>query len=109
MRHRSRATVVPMANPEHFEILMRGRDAWNEWRKKNPATSPDLSGVQFRGRVGQEPPGGDLSFVDLSGANLVGAVLWNLNVHDANLRNIAAHHADFRSSTFGVRTLVRRI
>lgn len=59
-----------MANPEHLAQLVKGADAWNQWRKKNlNALVPDLSGA-------------DLSRVDLSGADLIGA-----NLYFANLRN----------------------
>jgi TIR domain/Pentapeptide repeats (8 copies) len=52
------------------------------------------------GRVGDEPPRGDLSSADLSDANLVGATLWNLNIHSARLRGADARNADLRSSNF---------
>jgi hypothetical protein len=31
-----------MANPEHLEVLERGTQAWNMWRKDNPSIKPDF-------------------------------------------------------------------
>jgi uncharacterized protein YjbI with pentapeptide repeats len=46
-----------MANDDHVAMLRKGVDAWNTWRDKNLNIRPDLSGV------------------DLSRANLGGAIL----------------------------------
>ena len=51
-----------MANPRHIATLKLGIKSWNKWRKNNPAIIPDLRG-------------GDLSKVDLSGADLHGALI----------------------------------
>lgn len=32
-----------MANPEHLEILKRGVEAWNEWRRFDADTGKDLA------------------------------------------------------------------
>jgi hypothetical protein len=36
-----------MADKEHVEILSRGKEVWNEWRKNNSHITPDLSGVNL--------------------------------------------------------------
>lgn len=36
-----------MANSEHIDILRKGVDAWNQWRKDNPSVKPDLSEADF--------------------------------------------------------------
>jgi hypothetical protein len=36
-----------MADPQHLQIIQQGVDAWNEWRKKNPALIPDLSSADL--------------------------------------------------------------
>ena len=51
-----------MANQEHLEILKQGVEVWNEWRKHNPNSKPDLAEAS-------------LSRTDLSQADLVGADL----------------------------------
>ena len=38
-----------MANPEHLAILKQGVEKWNEWRRKNPNTFPNLRGADLRG------------------------------------------------------------
>ena len=86
-----------MANPEHLDTIMRGVNAWNEWRIQNPGICPDLSNIRLQGRVGLEPPDGNLSVINLSDTNLTGAALWNLNIHTSNLQNINAYGADLRS------------
>jgi hypothetical protein len=72
-----------MANSEHIELLRRGVDAWNAWRKKEPATVPDLahaklSTAHLRGAAlnGANLRAADLSSADLRGAILKGAVLF---------------------------------
>jgi hypothetical protein len=37
-----------MANEEHLKILKQGVEAWNKWRKGNPASEPDLSEAKLR-------------------------------------------------------------
>ena len=37
-----------MANPEHLKILKEGAEAWNQWRKENPAVRPDLGEADLR-------------------------------------------------------------
>jgi hypothetical protein len=58
-----------MPNAEHLAALMRGVKAWNEWRKEHPLERPDLANINLMGRVGEEPPRGDLSSADFSGAD----------------------------------------
>jgi hypothetical protein len=65
-----------MANPEHLEILKKGVEAWNEWRKEHAQILPDLSAT-------------DLSATDLSEANLAGANLSGAICNEANLSGAA--------------------
>jgi len=51
-----------MANDEHLKLLVRGVEAWNQWREEDPNTLPDLRGIK-------------LVEADLSGANESPAVL----------------------------------
>ncbi|MFC1493332.1 pentapeptide repeat-containing protein [candidate division KSB1 bacterium] len=39
-----------MANSEHLEILLKGKDVWNEWRKSNPDIIPDLTEADLSNR-----------------------------------------------------------
>ncbi len=61
-----------MANEEHLKILKQGVEAWNEWRKKNPRRTPDLTGANLTGANLIEA---NLNRADLTGANLYKADL----------------------------------
>lgn len=37
-----------MANLEHLDILIRGAEVWNKWRKEHPEIHPELSGADLR-------------------------------------------------------------
>ena len=50
-----------MSNQEQVELLLRGRDVWNEWKRQHPEANIDLSEDTF-------------SFAAFNGANLSGAV-----------------------------------
>ena len=49
-------------NPEHLEILKKGVDLWNRWRKGNPEVMPKLNGAEL----------GDAKLME---SNLLGAEL----------------------------------
>ena len=38
-----------MAQRHHLEMLGRGVESWNEWRKKHPKLKPDFSNADFEG------------------------------------------------------------
>ncbi len=64
-----------MADEGHLEIFGQGVDAWNKWRKENPAVRPDLTGEDFgyEDLNGVDLGGVDLSYMYLSGTTLIGA------------------------------------
>ncbi len=68
-----------------LEILNQGVDAWNDWRRGNPALKPLLTDA-------------DLSDMDLSGANLSEAVLDGAELFDANLENTNLKMATMRGA-----------
>jgi uncharacterized protein YjbI with pentapeptide repeats len=91
-----------VADREHFELLMRDVDAWNQWRGDNPKVKPDLAFAVMRGAnlpladlswaqlreadlVLANLRGADLRHADLSGANLVGARLMGADLAHANI------------------------
>ena len=51
-----------MVNTKHLEVLTRGINDWNEWRREHPEMTPNLSGAV-------------LNRANLSGANLTEADL----------------------------------
>ncbi|MBV8906578.1 MAG: pentapeptide repeat-containing protein [Acidobacteriia bacterium] len=92
----------PVADKEHFELLMGDVDAWNSWRADNPKVKPDLTYAVMRGAnlaladlswaqlreadlVLANLRGADLRHADLTGANLVGARLTGVDLAHANI------------------------
>ena len=81
-----------MADAQHLSILKQGVQAWNRWRRDNPAVRPNLRKARLDDR--------DLSHVDLSDANLRRADFSRSNLSHAYLRR-----ADFRRATLCGATL----
>jgi hypothetical protein len=100
-----------MANQNQLDILERGPDVWNRWRKEHRNVVPDLRGAVLEDVSLMEY---DLNRVDLSGAHLgaagfmevdlsranlskadlVGAYLMDANLRGANLRGADLENAD---------------
>ncbi len=76
-----------MANPEHLEILKRGVEQWNKWRKEHPHVKPDLSAAE-------------LGEMDLYRANLSEANLHRANLSGANLNFASLDRADLGGTNF---------
>jgi hypothetical protein len=88
-----------MANRDHLRVLDEGIDKWNQWRRNNPAVSPDLSNSRLDERLlaaidfsRTDLSGASLAFCDLSRANLDRASLRvadlsGTSLHGANLQN----------------------
>lgn len=90
-----------MANRQQLSILKQGIPSWNEWRKKNPDTRPDLYeaallSANLRGAnlAGANLAGAELSSADLQEANLLGAALVEANLAGANLHKADLGYAD---------------
>jgi uncharacterized protein YjbI with pentapeptide repeats len=71
-----------MAKKEHIEIIKRGKDDWNEWRRNKPNLKPDLSGVELQQENLQ---GVNFQKADLEGANFQSADLRYANFREAFL------------------------
>ncbi|GEM_PF-2903680 len=101
-----------MANPEHFEIINKDVEDWNEWREDNPDIKPDLSetnliipslalanltDVNFYGTdlTGVDFHGADLEGANLENANLLTAVFDEANLQRVNFTNANLRHVDF--------------
>ena len=82
--------VGRMANKEHLAILRKGVKAWNQWRKKNTETLPDLSDANLIGRVPRRggPSGADLSGANLTAANLTGADFKSSTMADTTVADV---------------------
>jgi hypothetical protein len=81
-----------VANRKHFEILNKGAEAWNEWRRQNPKIRPNLAKEILLLNV-------DLSGADLSGADLSGTDLFGARLDRADLRGADLHEAGLGTAT----------
>ncbi len=93
-----------MANPEHLAKLKEGVEAWNEWRKANTGTDPDLRDADLR-----ELPliGATLGRADLGRAQLGRALLSGANLRWAHLYGADLTGADLRGAQLGGAYLIR--
>ena len=111
-----------MTDSKHIEILRRGPQAWNAWRRDNPAHIPSLDDATLSLSERQLGPinggpinlrsacmhraflrsanlsAGDLESADLSGANLAYARLDRANLKGANLQGAVLDYADFNGA-----------
>src|SRR5260370_4031118 len=84
-----------MADKEYLEILKKGVEAWNIWRKQNLMVLTDLNGADL---FGENLEGADLSGASLVGADLNGADLRGADLSGANLAKAALTSATFYSA-----------
>jgi hypothetical protein len=78
-----------MANEEHLKILNQGLEKWNAWRLEHPEVKPNLS------------------YTDLTNANLNGADLRNVNLTEAALGYATLIYADLTNANLTCATLSR--
>ncbi len=65
-------------NKKHLNILKRGVNSWNKWRKKNPDIIPVLAGIELNHF--------DLDNINLDGADLRGIQLSNIDSRFSSYR-----------------------
>ena len=75
------AIMGAMANEEHVEIVRRGTEAIDEWRRANPSERLNLTAA-------------NLTAANLTAANLTAANLTYANLRDADLRDADLTDAD---------------
>ena len=87
-----------MANQEHVRILRTHGGIWNEWRRQDPATRLDLSGISLIREpiVGLDLRGTDLRQADLSYASLREVALTGANLSGVRLMYTTFSNIDFR-------------
>ena len=102
--------LAGMANQKQVDILAKGAEAWNSWRKEHHEIQPDLRGMQLtaaglweanlRGAKlsGAYLPYGHFREADLSDADLRGANLSHAFMGDANLSRADLSGADLSST-----------
>lgn len=78
-----------MPRQDHLDILDKGKEAWNAWRKCNSEIVPLLRSAPLEGRIlsGYDLHDAYLRRAHLKGANLDGCGLREANLSGADLRN----------------------
>lgn len=84
-----------MANQSHVEILNKGSEKWNEWRKQNPSVEPDLSEIDLQG---QTFTGFNFSKTNFQGATLHQWSVVDCNLEYSNFNNIQAQGSYWRNA-----------
>ncbi len=100
-------------NPDHLEILKKGVDVWNRWRKQNPTVIPDLQDANLEdpeypimNRINLSRANMTRAFAqfryisgaDLTGAQLVEAQLWGANLSCSRLTGADLSRACLRQA-----------
>jgi uncharacterized protein YjbI with pentapeptide repeats len=91
-----------VADEQHLAKLLEGVEKWNQWRRENSDLSfINLSSADLRDVVlsGAYFNNADLSGANLSGADLSGAYFDNADLSGANLSNVDLSRAYFSSKT----------
>lgn len=89
-----------MANPEHVEVVRRGKGAIADWRAKHPDATLDLSDadLSFANLRGADLSRADLSRADLEDANISGGDLSKAEVSGAKLQACELVSTNLRST-----------
>ena len=94
-----RALEAALPNEEHIKVLLKGVEAWNNWRTST-LIEPDLSGITFYDKMPLSKgaylrnEGMDLSNVNFQGTNLRGANFYDGYRQGVNLANANLREAD---------------
>jgi uncharacterized protein YjbI with pentapeptide repeats len=89
-----------VANAGHLALLRQGAAVWNEWRKRNPYSSPDLTEANLRqaNLSAANLRQANLSAANLRQANLIRANLIRADFSATNLREANLTQADLRGT-----------
>lgn len=79
-----------MANKKHLEILKKGVNAWNNWRKSNYKEIPNLSNADLSNK--------DLRNIDLSFSNLRRVIFRSSDLRNSNLSHTCLKNACLRGA-----------
>lgn len=103
-----------MADGEQVARLQQGVASWNQWRRDNPETAPDLSGITLEGSNfsgvdfrNTNLSGANLGRMHLIGANLEAANLSGATLTDATLVDANLSGADISRAKFSACTVIR--
>ena len=89
-----------MPDDNQMKILMKGVQAWNEWRSSNPEIRPDLNEADLRRRnlSGANLADSNLHKADLCYSTLAGAILCGADLRYANFIEVDLRGADLTSA-----------
>ena len=88
---------VSMGNQKHYEILEKGPEAWNAWRKQNPKIIPNLSGLMLAGRH-DDMTVCDFSETNFSRSNFFQAYMLSSRLRKANFSQSDLYETNFRNA-----------
>lgn len=91
-----------MANGKQLEVLARGVEAWNKWRKENPDVVIDLKGADLRHHNLENV---NLAHVELDNADLSFANCRRANLAFACLQDAILSFANFDGANFSAANL----
>ncbi|MEK6411112.1 MAG: toll/interleukin-1 receptor domain-containing protein [Acidobacteriota bacterium] len=86
-----------MASAEHIRILKSGVGTWNQWRKANPKTKPNLKGVRL---IGPNLCGYNISDPELKKPDITPAELENVNFSHTDLSDGVLIGAELEGADF---------
>ncbi|MDQ2884687.1 MAG: toll/interleukin-1 receptor domain-containing protein [Chloroflexota bacterium] len=94
-----------MADQEHLDILMRGVEVWNEWRKGHPNIRPDFSHADLSETYPSNFARANFSEAIFNRANLSEVNLEGADFSWANLRRTNFSRTNLRHAKFGRATV----
>jgi hypothetical protein len=86
-----------VADDNHLAQLRLGVGAWNQWRRLNPDTTPELSGVELEGL---QLVGVDLSKADLKNCRFIQCDLTEADLSDSDLQEAEFTSCNCQGATF---------
>ncbi|MCK6695069.1 MAG: pentapeptide repeat-containing protein [Thermoanaerobaculia bacterium] len=86
---------------KHIDLLKKGVERWNRWRRKYPHIRPTLYDLDFReAGINPDLSGINFSNADLRNANLDGTILVRANFHETNLGSATLRGAKLQNANF---------
>lgn len=93
-----------MVNVKHQDVLDKGVEAWNQWRKENPNIQPDLSRSDLTGKKLDEA---DFTKVNFNGTRFYETSLYRVSFSESDLTNADLTGVNLFSSTL-TRTILNK-